>query len=169
MYRSVTIILVILLAIFLTLSYLRIHKNVPFEPICNYHLGQKIGISAFDTGAFLAPEAIIEKSIVDHRLSGFDLDEKKIKSQDNPLIGKGLSIVQGRKVSACLEKINLEFMNINTGAAQQECFALSYLNDSDAKQLSSIQAMRCDEIDEVMSSWIKLNEVQGMELKNLAK
>lgn len=163
------IVIVILLALILTFLYFRMHQSKSFEPICNYHLGPKIGISAFDTGTFLAPQAIIEKSIVDHRLNGFDLDEKKIKNQGNPLIGKGFSVVGGKKVSACLEKINLEFMNTNTGVVQQECFALSYLNDNSSNELSSIQAMRCDEINEVMRSWIKLNEVEGMVLNSLTQ
>ena len=167
--KIMIVVIAALSAVILTVSYLRMHKTKSFEPICNYQLGQKIGISAFDTGTFLAPQVIIEKSIVDHRMNGFDLDEQKIKNQGNPLIAKGFSFVGGKKVSACLEKINLEFMNANTGIAQQECFALSYLNDNSANELSSIQAMRCDEINDVMRSWIKLNEVEGMALNGFAQ
>ena len=164
MYKAIKIIIVIISAILLIFLYSKMQKSKPLEPICNYHLGQKIGISAFDTGAFLAPQVIIEKSIVDHRMNGFELDEQKIKNQGNPLIANGFSVINGKKVSACLEKINLEFMNANTGVVQQECFALSYLNDHSTNELSSIQAMRCDEINEVMRSWIKLNDVEGMVL-----
>lgn len=48
-------------------------------------------------------------------MNGFELDEQKIKNQGNPLIANGFSVIDGKEVSACLEKINLEFMNANTG------------------------------------------------------
>lgn len=166
-YKPMKIFLLIVAVLILFFSYSTINRTKSFEPNCNYQLGHKIGVSAFDTGAFLAPQVIIEKSIVDHRMNGFDLDEQKIKNQGNPLLAKGFSVVRGNKVSACLEKINLEFINTNTGVVQHECFALSYLSDNITSELSSIQAMRCDEINEVMGSWIKLNSVEGIVLNYL--
>lgn len=168
--KIMILIATIISSIVVAVAYLKFTaKKKQFQPVCNYQLSQKVSASVFETGTFLAPQAIIEKSIVDHHISGFELSEMNQPNQSNALIAKGSSVYRGKKVSACLEKVDLKFVSPNNGSSQQECFAVSYLSDLDTGELSSMQAMRCDEINEVMKSWIKLNNVEGMALSTFAQ
>ncbi len=149
-----------LIIIIMSIPYFS-HGAKPLVPSCNYNLNKKVVDATFNEGFFLAPEIIIDHSIVQHQERGYTLSASEISATPN-VIDRGFSYKDNKKFSACLERVDLVFHNAAQTLQENECFALAYLNDRTVNKIKSIQAMPCDEIEKTMAYWTSVNDVKGM-------
>jgi hypothetical protein len=129
---------------------------------CDMGLKTSVWYAAFDKGKFTGPELIIGATIAANKLAGFELDEKELRGQSNIVMDVGSGMFKEKPVAACLEKVDLNFVNRSAGERKTACFAEAYLSDKEFKMFRSLKVMECGKVAEEMPGWIEANKVTGM-------
>ncbi len=129
---------------------------------CGMELNTSIWYAAFDKGTYSQAELLIGTSIAANKISGFELDEKEVRDMRQIVDAVGGGEFKGRRIPACLEKINLNYVNAFAGERKSECFAEAYLHDHEFKVFRELKVMRCEDIDTEMTKWVSENKIIGM-------
>ena len=136
---------------------------------CDMNLATSVWYAAFSKGKFTGPELIIGTTIAANKLAGFELDEKEVRGQSKIVVDVGTAMFKDKPVAACLEKVDLNFVNRSAGERKTACFAEAYINDQEFKMFRALKVMECGKIAEEMPSWITANQVTGMKLSGPAR
>jgi hypothetical protein len=129
---------------------------------CDMKLTTAIWYVPFDKGTYSKAELLIGSTIAAYKLSGFELDEKELRYQSNVVLDVGTGQFKEKAIPACVEKVDLHFVNRSQGERKTECFAEAYTNDKEFGMFRNIKVMRCDELDTEMPKWMTEHLVRGM-------
>lgn len=132
------------------------------EEECNLGLKTSVWYAEFEGGKYSNAELIIASSIAANRLQGYLLDERELRNQSNKVIKKGFAKYNNRNLPACVEKIELNYVNSEAGERRRECFIMGYISDKEFKIFRKLQVMHCENPNNALSNWIYENEIIGM-------
>jgi uncharacterized protein YecT (DUF1311 family) len=135
---------------------------------CDKNLTTSIWSAAFNKGEYSRGQLMIGLSIAANKLSDFELDEKELLNQKNIVLDVGVGQFNGKPIPACLEKVDLNYVNRLKGERKSECFAEAYLNDKEFGMFRSIRVMKCEDIEAEVPKWIEAHQITGMKYKSPA-
>ena len=136
---------------------------------CDMNLATSVWYAAFDKGKWSGADLIIGTTIAANKLAGFELDEKEVRGQSKAVLDVGAGKFKEKPIPACLEKVDLNFVNRSAGERKTVCFAKAYLNDNEFQMYRAIKVMDCGKVAEEMPGWIATNNVTGMKMSAKGK
>lgn len=127
-----------------------------FSSACTYDLASVIYDYRYNGGRLSGATEIIGYYIQAVRMrDGADIEKKLQITEKKNVAHAGIATFQGRKVPACIEKVQLHFVNQLQGFRTNKCYALAYIYDGDFQMYRSMKSMECHEIDSNIDAWTK--------------
>lgn len=133
-----------------------------FGDKCSGGLKTNIWSFASNNGRISNAQLIIGTTISALNMDGFELDDKDLLSGKNKIIMAGIASFQGKDIPACVEKVDLKFINRSRGEKKTECFIQAYQDDDEFKMLRGVSVFECGEMQTKINEWVDSKNIRKL-------
>ena len=100
-----------------------------------------------------SPDSPINLIVAIHYGIGFLVDKESLQSKEQDVFKAGVGKFEGRILPACVEKLNLTFINGAEAKEKTNCYALYYLYDKKFKYFRGVELTSCNDIEKTLPEW----------------
>ena len=136
-------------------------KNLAVK--CTYDVPSIINSFAFSGGRIMPPLMIIGTTIsATKMLERYELEEEKQNLERKQVLMAGSHDFEGRVLPACVEKLNLNYINRAEGKRKTGCFQIAYVADAEFKMVRNISTFACEDSDSELKKWVEEYKISDL-------